>query len=180
MKLLLVLVLALAACSGKKSGTVMTTDTRSGSGEQPGGGGGDGDTGGEPKPGEGSGGRHECKDISGDPLGSCLPAPKGVLEEGELQTVGAIDKGVVRKVVREHFEALRYCYEATLLANPSIAGTVVAKFTIGIDGTVHDVTANGVHPDVEICVAAKVRGFRFPRPDGAKVEVAYPFTFKPS
>ena len=102
------------------------------------------------------------------------------MEEGEISTVGAIDKGVVRKVVRDNFEALRYCYEATLLANPDIAGTVLAKFTIQIDGTVHDVTASGVHPDVETCIATKVRGFRFPKPDGAKVEVAYPFTFKPS
>ena len=123
----------------------------------------------------------ECKGDPDDPFGGTCPrGGKSVIEEGELQSVGAIDKVAVRKVVREHFEALRLCYESTLLANPTIAGTVVAKFTIQLDGTVHDVTANGVHPDVETCVAAKVRGFKFPKPDAAKVEVAYPFTFKPS
>lgn len=122
-----------------------------------------------------------CREDPNDPLGgTCSRGGNSVLEEGELQSVGAIDKMAVRKVVREHFEALRSCYETTLLANPSIAGTVVAKFTIQLDGTTQDVTASGVHPDVEACVAAKVRSFKFPKPDAPKVEVAYPFTFKPS
>jgi hypothetical protein len=132
-------------------------------------------------PGDGGGGGQGCREAPGDPLGGQCAPSKGVIEDGELQTVGAIDKAAVRKVVRENFEALRYCYEATLLANPNIAGTVMAKFTIQIDGSVVDVSAAGVHPDVEACVATKVKGFRFPKPDGAsKVEVAYPFTFKPS
>ena len=173
MKHALAFVLALAACGG---GAHKSTQTMPGDGK-PGGSKGDpGVTGGEP----GGGSEGGCQVNPEDPLGSCSPGGKGVIEEGELSTVGAIDKAVVRKVVREHFEALRYCYEATLLANPDIAGTVLAKFTIQIDGTVHDVTASGVHPDVETCIATKVRGFRFPKPDGAKVEVAYPFTFKPS
>ncbi len=170
MKLLLAIVVLGACGGGAKKSSVPDTQIRSGSSSELPGGGGPMD------PVVGS----SCKEVPGAPLSSCEGAPKGVLEEGEMQTVGAIDKTVVRKVVREHFEALRYCYEATLLANPNIAGTVIAKFTIGIDGTVQDVTASGVHPDVETCVATKVRGFRFPKPDGAKVEVAYPFTFKAS
>ena len=171
MKLHLALVV-LAACVGSKKSVTPRTDTEARSGSDAPGGGN------VPDPRLEAGGGGECKEVPGAP--SCEVARKGVVEEGALQTVGAIDRTIVRKVVREHFEALRYCYEATLLANPNIAGTVVAKFTIGIDGTVHDVTASGVHPDVETCVATKVRGFRFPKPDGAKVEVAYPFTFKPS
>lgn len=141
------------------------------------GGGGDGLVGGS-KGGSRGG---ECAADPNDPLGgSCQRGGTSVIEEGELESVGVIDKTAVRKVVREHFEALRLCYESALLANPHLAGTVVAKFTIQLDGTVHDVTASGVHPDVEICVAAKVRGFKFPKPDAPRVEVAYPFTFKPS
>lgn len=122
---------------------------------------------------------HVDPNISGTgecPSGSRLPE----VFDGEPTTVGAIDKTVVRRVVRENFAVLRYCYESTLLANPDIGGTVVMGFKIEIDGTVHDVTASGVHPDLEACLIAKVRGFRFPRPDGAKVEVSYPLTFKPS
>ncbi len=135
------------------------------------------DTGGATK------GKPACKDQPGDPLPSCGPgAPDNAPdEESGMHVIGAMDKGVIRKVIRDHFEALRYCYESTLLANPGISGTVQAKFTIGIDGTVLDVVASGIHPDVETCVAAKVRTFKFPRPGaGNVIEVAYPFTFKPS
>lgn len=171
---LAILLVALGAACGGKAQSVRVTSTRSL------------DKPTDPAPPEGGGDMvgskgGECAADPNDPLGgSCQRGGKSVIEEGAMESVGAIDKTAVRKVVREHFEALRLCYESTLLANPTIAGTVVAKFTIQLDGTVHDVTASGVHPDVEICVAAKVRGFKFPRPDAPKVEVAYPFTFKPS
>lgn len=171
---LALLVAVLVACGGRTK-TAAVTETRTRNLENP--------TDAAPGAGEGGGASKggECAADPNDPLGgSCQRGGKIVIEEGEMESVGAIDKTAVRKVVREHFEALRLCYESTLLANPTIAGTVVAKFTIQLDGTVHDVTASGVHPDVEICVAAKVRGMKFPRPDAPKVEVAYPITFKPS
>lgn len=173
----LALLALLASCGGAAKSTP-TTETRAVGTPPPTGAGPGG--GGEGSVGGGKGGG--CRADPNDPLGGTCTRDGGtsVIEEGEIQSVGAIDKPAVRKVVREHFEALRFCYEATLLANPDIAGTVVAKFTIQLDGTVHDVTASGVHPDVESCVAAKVRGFKFPKPDAPKVEVAYPFTFKPS
>jgi len=111
--------------------------------------------------------------------------PKGgvgieVLLDGDLEiSAGAIGKDIVRKVVKDHVGKLQYCYEKTLLANPGIEGTVTARFTIGTDGSVDDVKATGVHPEVESCVAEAVKAFRFP-PSEAKVEVSYPFTFKPA
>ena len=131
------------------------------------------------------GNKPACKDQPGDPLPSCsggAPDNSPLDDESGMHVIGAMDKGAIRRVIHDHFEVLRYCYESTLMANPGISGTVQAKFTIGIDGTVLDVVATGIHPDVETCVAAKVRTFKFPRPGaGSKViEVAYPFTFKPS
>lgn len=171
---LAILTVLVAACGSKAAPSTTRGPDKPVDPQAPGGGVGAGDLLGGSKGGE-------CAADPNDPLGgSCQRGGKVVIEEGEMEAVGAIDKTAVRKVVREHFEALRLCYESTLLANPTIAGTVVAKFTIQLDGTVHDVTATGVHPDVESCVAAKVRGFKFPKPDAPKVEVAYPFTFKPS
>ncbi|HEU0037087.1 MAG TPA: AgmX/PglI C-terminal domain-containing protein [Kofleriaceae bacterium] len=115
------------------------------------------------------------------------PAPQpiigggsGLVEDGELQAMGNVDKLAVKRVVRENLDKLQYCYEKTLLANPGIAGSVIVKFTIAIEGSVSDVTATGVHPEVEACVVDKFRTFKFPRPQAGTVEVTYPFTFKPA
>jgi hypothetical protein len=102
-----------------------------------------------------------------------------VVDEEPIAT-GAVDKDGVRRTVRSNLAALQACYERTLLANPGIAGRVLVTFKIEIDGTPHDVSASGVHPEVETCVADKFRAFRFPRPSTGKVEVQYPFTFRPS
>jgi hypothetical protein len=107
------------------------------------------------------------------------PALQQVLDEEPIAT-GAVDKDGVRRTVRNNLAALQACYERTLLANPGIAGRVLVTFKIEIDGTPHDVSASGVHPDVETCVADKFRAFKFPRPSAGKVEVQYPFTFRPS
>jgi len=103
-----------------------------------------------------------------------------VLLDGDLEIqAGAIGKDLVRRVVKDHVGKLQYCYEKTLLANPGIEGTVTATFTIGRDGSVGEVVAKGVHPDVEACVVDAVKGFQFP-PSDTEVHVAYPFTFRPA
>jgi len=106
--------------------------------------------------------------------------PTDLVTLGDMIATGAIDKDVVRRVVRDNLAKLQYCYEKILLANPGIEGRVLVTFTIAIEGSVSDVTATGIHPEVETCVAEKVRTFKFPRPDAGKVEVSYPFTFKPA
>ena len=116
--------------------------------------------------------------------GSGPPPPGGggiqTILDGDLEiAAGSIDKDIVRKVVKDNVGKLQYCYEKTLLANPGIEGKVTATFTIAAEGTVTEVKAAGVHPDVEACVADAVKAFKFP-PSGNKVEVSYPFTFKPA
>jgi len=115
-------------------------------------------------------------DVTGNKGGE----PTDLVTLGDMIATGAIDKDVVRRVVRDNLAKLQYCYEKTLLVNPGIEGRVLVTFTIAIEGSVSDVTAAGIHPEVEACVAEKVRTFKFPRPDAGKVEVSYPFTFKPA
>lgn len=169
-----VILIALVACGGNKS-----TPLKQG----PGGGGG-----GLPPPPDG--GRCQAGD---DPTGtgSCEPGgaeppppppdrPDKLFVESEIEVVGAIPKDAIHRVVRENWTAIRYCYETLLMQQPALEGRVVAKFKVGLDGTVSDATATGVHPQLETCVADKIRKFRFPKPDGAaSVEVSYPLTFKP-
>lgn len=102
----------------------------------------------------------------------------GLLELGDMEAAGEIDKSVVKQVVKQNLTKLQYCYEKTLLANPGIGGTVTAKFKIAIDGSVRDATASGFNPDVDACVIETVRTFKFPKPTASDVEVSYPFTFK--
>jgi hypothetical protein len=101
-------------------------------------------------------------------------------ENGDLTATADVDKDSVRKVVKANVSKLQLCYEQALLANPGIEGKIVVTFTIGIEGAVGDVSANGIHPDVETCVAEKFRTFKFPKPSVNKVEVQYPFTFRPA
>lgn len=97
--------------------------------------------------------------------------------DGDLEAVGAVDKDTVRRVVKENVTKLQACYEQTLMANPNIAGTVTATFTVD-NGSISNIKAAGVHPDVEVCVIKTVQLFRFP--PGGRVEVTYPFTFRPA
>lgn len=169
------LALALVAACG---GATKNTPDHEGPGNLPGSGGDLPDT------GSGSG---QCQP---DPLGSdsCEPITEPSTKTKEpdvtvgpdVEVVGAIPKDSIHRVVRGHWVAIRQCYETLLLANPRIQGRVLAKFKVGIDGTVSDATATGVHPDLESCVTDTIRKFRFPKPDGAtSVEVSYPLLFKP-
>lgn len=99
----------------------------------------------------------------------------------EAEVVGAIPKDSIHRVVKENFNSIRQCYEQLVMANPGLQGKVVAKFSVGLDGTVQVASATGVHPELESCVATQIRKFKFPRPDGVKgdVLVTYPFLFKP-
>ena len=67
--------------------------------------------------------------------------------------------------------------ECVFIPNPNIAGTVTATFTVD-NGSISNIKAMGVHPEVEACVIKAVQLFKFP--PGGKVEVTYPFTFKPA
>jgi hypothetical protein len=92
-----------------------------------------------------------------------------------------LDAAAIRKAVASHTSELRVCYEQHLATHPAAAGKVVAKITIGTDGKVTSVTASGIHANVETCIAARIRTWRFPPYKGPKpVAVAYPFEFAPT
>lgn len=112
---------------------------------------------------------------------SAPPPPPDQLNDDQPEVVGAIPKDSIHRVVKENFTSIRQCYEQLVMANPGLQGKVIAKFSVGLDGTVQVASASGVHPDLETCVATQIRKFKFPRPDGVKgdVLVTYPFTFKP-
>ncbi|MEJ7601995.1 MAG: AgmX/PglI C-terminal domain-containing protein [Kofleriaceae bacterium] len=93
---------------------------------------------------------------------------------------GDLDKSVIRRYLKRQFAKIRYCYERTLLAHPTLEGTMVTRFTIAPSGLVGSVTAEGLgDTEVASCVASVITAIEFPRvPDGGDVQVHYPFTFR--
>jgi len=95
--------------------------------------------------------------------------------------IGGIRKDQIDRVVKDHLQAIRYCYQRELQRQPDLHGKVVIKFVIDRFGAVSTSTVKSTsmdHPVVEKCVADRFFRMRFPRPKGdGIVIVSYPFVF---
>jgi outer membrane biosynthesis protein TonB len=95
---------------------------------------------------------------------------------------GALDKEIIRRVIRRHINEVKFCYEKELTKNPDLYGRVMVQFTIAGTGAVvasvvQQSTMN--NPSVDECIAGSVRRWEFPKPQGGGiVVVSYPFVLK--
>jgi len=105
--------------------------------------------------------------------------PTLTLGEPTVDHEAALDKAIVRRYIKRHFADLSYCYERQMTTKAGLAGTVSARFKIGLDGLVVEAAATGVDPDVSRCVADVIHGIEFPKPHGDAVKVSYPISFAP-
>jgi hypothetical protein len=97
------------------------------------------------------------------------------------ENASCLDKEIVRRVVRQHRNEVRHCYEVGLAAKPSLEGRLVTSFTIATTGRVlgSSVTESSVRDhDVEQCIALAVRRWEFPS-SGQMASVSYPFVLTP-
>ncbi len=96
---------------------------------------------------------------------------------------GALDKDIVRRVVRAHINEVRHCYNQGLVRDPTARGKVAVQFTIGQTGKVPlSVVSETTLKDAAVgnCIAKAVGRWKFPRPDGGgTVMVTYPFVLNP-
>jgi hypothetical protein len=94
---------------------------------------------------------------------------------------GHLPAEVIQRVVRQNFGRFRQCYEIGLRTNPNLEGRVVARFVIGRDGAVSNVSAGGDVPDSQVksCVASAFYGLSFPTPEAGIVTVTYPIMRTP-
>ena len=94
---------------------------------------------------------------------------------------GHLPPEVIQRVVRQNFGRFRSCYEMGLRGNPNLEGRVTARFVIGRDGAVSNVSAGGDLPDpsVRSCVASAFYALSFPPPDAGIVTVTYPIMLQP-
>jgi hypothetical protein len=139
-----------------------------------GGGGGDGD-GGPGSAGAGYG-RGSYSKVSGQ--GRSFVS----MDTGASDVDGGLTSDQIDRVVRAHWNEVRYCYEAASLRDSAIQGTVNVRFNVGVNGSVTTAGVGSSTVDnsrVQTCIVGKLKGWKFPRPTGGKaVAVVYPFKFK--
>ena len=105
------------------------------------------------------------------------------MRQAKATVQGALDKDIIRRIVRAHINEVRYCYNKGLVKDPKLKGRAVVAFTIGADGKVATSKIDQTDlpdPDVPKCIAKAVKRWKFPRPQGGgNVVVKYPFVLTP-
>ena len=104
------------------------------------------------------------------------------VRQAKAQVKGALDKDIIRRIVRAHINEVRSCYNATLTKDPNASGSIAIKFLIDAHGKVMvaKVQSNDTgYDDLGKCIAKKVERWKFPKPKGSTVEVVYPFKLTP-
>lgn len=105
------------------------------------------------------------------------------LRNDEMIGTGVLDSNSVSQVVSRRRSAIKNCYEKRLKVNNKLAGKVKISFTIEQSGRVRQasVAENTTgDPAVGTCIVSQIKRWRFPKPDGGSVTVAFPFVFTPS
>ena len=96
---------------------------------------------------------------------------------------GALDKDIIRRIVRAHINEVRACYNEGLAKDPELAGRVGINFVITATGSVGSsiVRASTIaKPAVGLCIAKAIKKWKFPKPQGGgNVIVDYPFVLSP-
>ena len=96
---------------------------------------------------------------------------------------GDLDPAMVANAVRTRLGAIKACYDRALVKTPSLAGRLVAHWTIDVSGAVTtlgwDADTIG-NPEMADCIQATIARWRFPPPSGGSVEVTFPFVFQTS
>ena len=106
------------------------------------------------------------------------------IKPGEAMVKGSLSKEVIRRVIRQHINEIRFCYEQVLATKPDLSGRVSIQFVISATGAVTgskvaDSTLGS--SSTEQCIAKAVQRWTFPSPEGGGVViVTYPFVLQPA
>ena len=105
------------------------------------------------------------------------------VRQAKAEVQGALDKDIIRRIVRAHINEVRYCYNQALARDPNAKGRVAVQFTIGGTGKVPSAVVQETtlkDPGVGNCIAQAVKRWTFPKPEGGgSVIVTYPFVLEP-
>ncbi|HUB09936.1 MAG TPA: adventurous gliding motility protein GltG [Myxococcales bacterium] len=106
------------------------------------------------------------------------------ISSGNPIVEGSLDKELIRRVIHQHRNQVRFCYESELVRHQGLNGKVTVKFIISANGSVQrasvDQTTLG-NATVESCIVSRVYQWQFPKPKGGGIVVVnYPFLLKES
>ncbi|HJL16768.1 MAG TPA: AgmX/PglI C-terminal domain-containing protein [Sandaracinaceae bacterium LLY-WYZ-13_1] len=108
------------------------------------------------------------------------PAPR--VRTPRADTLGALSREQVRRVVRRHVAEVRFCCEQGLQRRPDLEGRVAVRFIVGSDGVVRSAVLDRASTTVgdarvSSCVSQAVQRWTFPSAPGT-TGVTYPFVLR--
>ncbi|MCB0272981.1 MAG: AgmX/PglI C-terminal domain-containing protein [Bdellovibrionales bacterium] len=103
------------------------------------------------------------------------------IDQDEVSVIGTLTQAQINDIIMKYWGQIQYCYEREIIREPTLAGKIWVRFTIGTTGrvtqaSIEKTTMNS--PPVENCVTAAFRRIPFPSPGGSIVEAVYPINFK--
>ena len=115
--------------------------------------------------------------------GHGAPGAPGRVHTGGAVVRGSLPRDAIRRVIRQHINRVRFCYERALAQDASLQGRITIQFIVAANGHVQSAAATSDtvgSGSVQSCVVQVVRTLRFPAPSGGGiVVVTYPFVFNP-
>ena len=108
---------------------------------------------------------------------------KEVQVSGRAERIVDIDSGglnpdkVATTIKARYQSRVNQCYQRALKGNPNLQGKVNLSFTIGIAGNVVKANAEGFDREVDQCIEAEARRWRFDKPE-SPAEFEIPFILR--
>lgn len=91
-----------------------------------------------------------------------------------------MDREAIRRVIREHINEIRSCYERQLQRTPDLYGKVVLQWDIVQGGQVRraSIKSSDLPGATAECILSRLATWKFPEPPSDQIgRVAYPFVF---
>ena len=115
--------------------------------------------------------------------------PLGAPAEASGHTQAASNEtrttSVIQKIIRDHRQSFRDCYDDFLVGHPAIAADLTLGFTIGRKGdvksaSIDEAVSTSNDPELAQCLVQAMRALTFPPSSrGFESTVSYPFNFNP-
>lgn len=108
------------------------------------------------------------------------PGLVGTVVARQVSVVGSMNREVVAKTINSRLVEVTGCAERALLKTPVVVGKVVVEFEVSSAGAVKSAQTKAStlrNPELEACVVARIRTWRFPQTSSGGT-IVVPFLFR--